>query len=128
MVEMELAPIQTQIDNQVWQLEQVSGQLTRDEERKAESLNLVLQERQREIDNEKERKTNIANIGIAVAQMGVPQSELEKIMNAETYEKAIQLAAPYLKEKLTIQQQVDLINGGYKLDAEGNVVVDYFKG
>ena len=33
MVEMELAPIQTQIDNQVWQLEQVSGQLTRDEER-----------------------------------------------------------------------------------------------
>ena len=26
MVEMELAPIQTQIDNQVWQLEQVSGQ------------------------------------------------------------------------------------------------------
>ena len=61
---MELAPIQTRIDDQKWQIEQVYEQLTSAEQKKADSLNLVLAERQRLLEEEKERKMNIANLGI----------------------------------------------------------------
>jgi len=51
MIDMELAPIQTRIDNQLWQLGQVEGRLTDAQNKKAESLKLVLSERQREVDS-----------------------------------------------------------------------------
>ena len=97
MVDMELAPIQTQIDNQKWQLEQVKDQLTIDESRKAESLNLVLNERQRLLDEEKEKKNNIANVMISAAQNGADQATLDKIINSSTYGEAIINSGTYLK-------------------------------
>lgn len=96
MVDMELAPIQTRIDNQLFQLEQVKGRLTDSQNQKAQSLELVLAERQREIDDEKEKKTNIANLGITAAQNGASQNIVESIMNAETYSDAIVKAKDYL--------------------------------
>ena len=125
MVEMELAPIQTRIDDQKWQIEQVYEQLTSAEQKKADSLNLVLAERERLLEEEKERKMNIANIGLVAAQNGADQATIEKIMNATDYMKAIKLAVPYLRDRLPVSEQMKLLEGGYILNADGNVTVDY---
>ena len=97
MIDMELAPIQTRIDDQKWQIEQVYEQLTSAEQKKADSLNLVLAERERLLEEEKERKMNIANIGLVAAQNGADQATIEKIMNAKTYGEAIINSGQYLK-------------------------------
>ena len=97
MIDMELAPIQTRIDDQKWQIEQVYEQLTSAEQKKADSLNLVLAERQRLLEEEKERKMNIANVGLVAAQNGADQATIEKIMNAKTYGEAIINSGQYLK-------------------------------
>ena len=114
MVEMELAPIQTRIDDQKWQIEQVYEQLTSAEQKKADSLNLVLAERQRLLEEEKERKMNIANLGIQAAQNGADQATIEKIMNATDYMKAIKLASEYLDESQGTWEESDIT------DANGN--------
>ena len=107
MVDMELAPIQTQIDNQKWQLEQVQDQLTRDESRKVDSLNLVLEERQRLLDEEKEKKNNISNLAITAAQNGADQATIEKIMKAGDYMTAIKLSSQFLQGKWTESEITD---------------------
>ena len=114
MVNMELAPIQTRIDDQKWQIEQVYEQLTSAEQKKADSLNLVLAERQRLLEEEKERKMNIANLGIQAAQNGADQATIEKIMNATDYMKAIKLASEYLDESQGTWEESDIT------DANGN--------
>ena len=114
MVEMELAPIQTRIDDQKWQIEQVYEQLTSAEQKKADSLNLVLAERERLLEEEKERKMNIANLGIQAAQNGADQATIEKIMNATDYMKAIKLASEYLDESQGTWVESDIT------DANGN--------
>jgi hypothetical protein len=114
MIDMELAPIQTRIDDQKWQIEQVYEQLTSAEQKKADSLNLVLSERQRLLEEEKERKTNIANLGLIAAQNGADQATIEKIMNATDYMKAIKLASEYLDESQGTWEESDIT------DANGN--------
>ena len=124
MIDMELAPIQTRIDNQLWQLGQVEGRLTDAQNKKAESLKLVLSERQREVDAEKEKKGKISDLMIVLATNGVSQRELEKVMNTKTYEEAIMMASPYLKDKLSIGDQLKLLEGGYRISPDGSVEVD----
>jgi hypothetical protein len=114
MVDMELAPIQTRIDNQKFQIDQLEGQLTDSQSKKAESLNLILNERQREINNEKEKKTNIANLGLQAAQNGASQVEIEKIMSSDDYMKAVKLASKYLDASGGTWEESDLT------DANGN--------
>jgi hypothetical protein len=114
MVDMELAPIQTRIDNQKFQIDQLEGQLTDSQSKKAESLNLILNERQREINNEKEKKTNIANLGLQAAQNGASQVEIEKIMKSDNYLKALQIASPYLGSSAGDWSESDIT------DANGN--------
>jgi hypothetical protein len=97
MIDMELAPIQTRIDDQKWQIEQVYEQLTSAEQKKADSLNLVLAERQRLLDEEKDMKNNIAKTALEAAKNGADQATIEKIMNAKTYGEAIINSGQYLK-------------------------------
>jgi hypothetical protein len=122
MVDMELAPIQTRIDNQKWQLDQVQDQLTDAQSRKASSLNLILEERQREIDNKKETKTNIANIGLQAAQNGANQSVIEDIFSSKTYSEAITKAGKNLSNyKLSLDEKLALYEEGLTLDENGNL-------
>lgn len=114
MIDMELAPIQTRIDDQKWQIEQVYEQLTSAEQKKADSLNLVLAERERLLEEEKERKMNIANVGLVAAQNGADQATIEKIMNATDYMKAIKLASEYLDESQGTWEESEIT------DANGN--------
>jgi hypothetical protein len=110
MVDMELAPIQTQIDNQKWQLEQVQDQLTRDESRKADSLNLVLEERQRLLNEEKEKKTEISKLAIEIAKLGADQSVIESVMKSGNIDDAIELASPFLS-KITPDSPLKFVSG-----------------
>ncbi len=99
MVEMELAPIQTRIDDQKWQIEQVYEQLTSAEQKKADSLNLVLQERQRLLDEEKDGMNKINEVLLSAAQGGASQAILDRVRKATTYGEAVSIAKDYLREK-----------------------------
>lgn len=107
-------PLERQIEDQKFQLEQVYDQLGREEKRKADVLNIALDERQRKIEEEKEKETNISNVMLAAAQAGADSGTLQQIMKATDYMSAIQLASKYLDQTETNWKESEV------LDANGN--------
>lgn len=97
MVDIKYEPIQMDIDNKKWQLEQIYSQLDREEKRRADALQLTLNERQRLIDENKEKETNISNIMMVAAQNGADSTILQKIMKATDIGSAIMAAGSYLQ-------------------------------
>lgn len=89
-------PLEKQIEDQKFQLEQVYDQLGREEKRKADALNLALDERARKIDEEKETEKGINEIMLAAAQGGATSTDLQKIMKAKTLGDAIVSAKNFL--------------------------------
>lgn len=91
-------PVEQEIANQKFQLEQVYSQLSRDEKKKADALKITLDERQRLIDDEKETEANINKIMTAAAQNGADTTTLQKIMGAKDVNQAVINAGQYLAE------------------------------
>jgi hypothetical protein len=91
-------PVEQEIANQKFQLEQVYEQLSRDEKKKADALKITLDERQILIDDEKETEANINKIMTAAAQNGADTNTLQKIMSAKDVNQAVINAGQYLAE------------------------------
>jgi uncharacterized protein (UPF0335 family) len=87
--EMYLGSLRTQLDA-------ISEDLSREDKARADSLNLVIAERERLIEEEKEKEININNIMIDAAEAGADTATLQAIMNAKTYREAIMKASKYL--------------------------------
>lgn len=106
------------------QLDSIEADLSREEKVKFDQLKTVIADRERLIEkeiNEAERKSDLM---IAVAQKGADAGIIRKIQNAKTYEDAIILAQPFLKESISINDQMTLLEGGYKIGADGQIQVD----
>ena len=100
------------LNNLTSQLNFIENDLSREETTKLEQLELVINERERNIAEAKELETNISNLMISAAQKGASQEELDKIMKAPNYMTAVKLAQPYLKvEEEWIESDVTDANG-----------------
>jgi hypothetical protein len=88
--------IQNYNNNLQTQLTDVYQDLNQEQKIKADQLNQVIIERNRQIEEEKLKETNISNIMVSVAQAGASQDVINKIMKSDDYLKAIQIASPYL--------------------------------
>jgi len=89
-------PLEQEIANQKFQLDQVYNELSRDEKKKADALKITLDERQRLIDADKEKEVNINKIMTAAAQNGADSATLQKIMKSSDINQAVVNAGQYL--------------------------------
>lgn len=89
-------PQEDYITNLKDQLASIESDLTREEKTRANSLQMVLDERARLLEEEKEEKKNISNLALSVAEKGVDSSIITSIMNAKNYADAIKIGGEYL--------------------------------
>ena len=115
---------QNYMENLKLQLGSIKEDLSMEDKARATSLELVINEREKEIQEEKYQATNKTNLMITLAEMGVSQAEIRKVMDAKTYDEAIMAAIPHLKNRLSINEQMLLMESGYKLDDKGNLYVN----
>lgn len=108
-------PQEDYIANLKDQLASIESDLTREEKTRANSLQMVLDERARLLEEEKEEKKNISNLALSVAEKGVDSSIITSIMNAKNYADAIKIGGEYLgiDTESSIPQRIGT-------DAEGN--------
>lgn len=78
-------------------------QMTVEQQRKADTLNVKLKQRQDEIDKQKENDTNKNALMIKAAENGADQTTLNNIINAKDYSSAISAAKDYLNKDIESQ-------------------------
>lgn len=80
------------MDNLKVQLDTIKDDLSREDQARATSLELMINERERNITEEKETKTAITNLALEIARLGVDSGTVSKILKAETEQQAIEMA------------------------------------
>lgn len=105
-------PVEQEIANQKFQLEQVYSQLTRDEKKKADALKITLDERQRLIDEQKTKDADITKLMTAAAGQGATSDILQQMLKAKTTQEAVIIGRDYLREASKGNLQ-DLGNGQF---------------
>lgn len=97
-INIKYEPIEKEIADQKWQLDQVYNQLTREEKRKADALTASLNERLRLVEAEKSKEKDINTIMTAAAKNGADSATLQNIMKASDINQAVVNAGGFLKE------------------------------
>lgn len=114
-VKAEFEPIEQELAFQKEWIDMNKDNLSREDKKRAEKLELQLQERTRLLNEEKANKTAIQNIGLEAAKNGADAVTLRNIQNAKTPEDAITASGAFLSTP-----QTDVI----KLDNGNTVIVD----
>lgn len=97
-VETQFAPVQAEIDYLTKALELNKDNLTAEEKKRAEALQVQLSERQRLLDQQKADKEGASKIGMIAAQFGAPSDVLNNVLTAPDMATAISLAGSYLQD------------------------------
>lgn len=92
-------PLEQEIANQKYQLEQVYNQLSVEDKRKADAVKATLDERQRLITEKKNTDDNINSVMMTAAQNGADSATLNKIMKSKTLSEAIINSGQYIKSE-----------------------------
>lgn len=94
----EFDPLESQIKYQQLLLDDVKDTLTREDAKKAQSLQIALDERARILEQQKADKTEIYNVIKLAGQYGADPATLQKIQGAKTPGEALTLASKYLQD------------------------------
>lgn len=92
-VSAQFAPIEAEIDYIEKFLDLNRDDLSREDKKKADALQIQLDERKRLLDEQKAERTAINNIAIEAAQAGADAVLLNKISKATTQQEALQIMA-----------------------------------
>lgn len=95
-VELEFEPIQQQIDYTKQWLQLNQDNLNREDKKRADALQLQLQERQRLLDEQKLDKQQISTTAMEAAKSGASSSVVNSILASKSINQAISLAASSL--------------------------------
>ncbi len=74
------------------QLDYIYKDLDREEKKQANALNLIIAEREREIETEKQNRQGIFDIALTASEKSVSSEVATKILNAKTPEQAMKIA------------------------------------
>lgn len=104
-VALQFDPVEQEIKIAQQQIENNMAFFTAAEKRRADLQSLQLNERQRLLDNAKADKTTVYNIGSQLAQFGVDNETIQKVLSASSPEEALayagsKLQSPEAKMKL----------------------------
>lgn len=92
-------PLERQIENQRYQIDQLYNKLQTEEKRKADAIKRTLAERERIIQREKETENQIAEVMTTASQNGANKETLKKIRNSGSYAEAVMNADNTLSEE-----------------------------
>lgn len=124
--ELKYQPIIEEIQTKQAQLAAIAPLLNKEENIRAEALNLFYKDKELELQNQKEESNQIQSLAIDAAQNGADAQTVAGIQKASSLEMAINIASPYLQ-----QTKTDIIemNGRQVLidTKTGNVIKDLGK-
>jgi len=125
-IEMEYGDQLNRIEALKTQLEMNRDVMSAEEKKLADKQNVLLNERERMLNQEKQEKEGIYNVMMAAAQSGADTATLEKIMGSGSVGEAIMNSGNFLSERtgLSITDQMRLMEGGYTMGADGSIQVD----
>jgi hypothetical protein len=119
------------LDNLRTQLDSVKDNLNREDKAKADSLNLVIAERERAIETEKKNKERVYDIALDLASQGIPSSEVQKILGAKDLAEAIALAGDQYKSlisnQLSISDQLKIRDAGLLYDENTGLLYSQYE-
>ncbi len=121
-VEVEFEPFRMRIESQKLQLDAIYKDLNREDKIRADQLNLILNERERAMNEARETKENINNLALVALQGGADIGTVQRMMGAETYEEALQTGFNFLKP----QEPGGIINlgNGQYFDTTNNTMIN----
>jgi hypothetical protein len=97
-VEVQFAPVQAEIDYLKSAIDINKDKLSREDAKRAEALQVQLQERQRVLDEQKADKEGVHQIAMTAAQFGAPANVLNGILSSDDVSSAIGAAGAYLQD------------------------------
>jgi hypothetical protein len=110
-IDLKYADAEQELKNLKELIDLNEGKLTREEQKRADALNIQLQARQESISERKEKENQISNILIQGVQLGIDNETIEKIKNAgSVYEAASYLGPVYLQKRYAEEEQQALEN------------------
>lgn len=95
-LDAEFEPEKTKLDLLKQAYDFNKDRLERVDKRRADTLNLLIKERERILEDEKNNKEEIYKIGSVATKYGAPQRVVQQIFSAKSREEAVALASQYL--------------------------------
>ena len=111
-VDLKYSDIETRLRNQTALIGILEGQLTKEEQIRADALKLYLNDQKDRLNRQKDVEKEIQNIMLSVVGIA-PNDILAQISKAKSVLEAGQLAAPYLKEEVEQWSDPYLLGGDY---------------
>src|SRR3990167_2752080 len=112
-ISAEFGEREAQLNYQILLLDMNKERMSSAQQKKAQALEIVLNERSRLLEEERSNREGVYDIMTTVAQNGAPTSAINQIQNARSVSEAISLAAPYMQSP-----EAKLKLEGAKLDLE----------
>jgi hypothetical protein len=126
-VDIEFAPLQARLNAEMFNYQRNKDVLEREDMKKAQALEINLNERARILEEQKIEKKSISDIGLKLAEYGVDTTTINSVLGAKNINEAISLAGSKLRDpaqiaelenirlndnltKLKIQKEIEDIN------------------
>lgn len=113
VVQLEFAPLEAELNTLKTAYEMNKDRLARQDKKRADALNFLINERDRGIQQMKEERTFSRNIALQAIQSGAPQSVADRMANA-TPEEAMTIGAQYLGEEFRQKARQQAFENGLK--------------
>jgi len=107
---MEFEPVKKKIDAISKAIDLNKKNLNRDETQRADRLKFVLDERKRLINKKESERASVLKFAQSVANKGANVDTVQKISEADTVERAVQEAAPFLKKVKDFQRAQGVVD------------------
>lgn len=88
-INVKYEPLENQLQQQLQQINFIYNDLSRADQKRADAQKLVLEERARELEEQKTNENNILNVALTAAQNGADINTLNAIRTAKTLDEAI---------------------------------------
>lgn len=124
-IDAEYEPLANQLDYLKTALEFNQANMTRSEKQQAAKLELLIDERQRLLAEEKANKKSVFDIMTTAVKNGADAKTLNDIVNSKTAEEALLRAGDFVRSGASLADAKIFgsdASGYYRLDAQGNAV------
>lgn len=121
--ELELEPLQQVLEYQKFFYSENADELSKAEDRE---FQLMLTESERRYETQKNELKQIGDLALSSGANGAPSAVVTQISNAKTYQEAIKLASPYMRDELETkikEQQLRNLQAVGREGADGDTTV-----
>lgn len=103
-VEMEFAPLQAELNAQMFNYQMNKDELERVDKKRAQALEFSINERARVLEEQKSERKSITEIGTTLAKFGVDIQTIDDVLSSRNIEEAISKAGSKLQDPTVIAE------------------------